>query len=1510
MAQSNADDFDDSVLRLGQDDMNHDGALEEISIKFSKYSFAEVFNVIRFTTVPMEDIKYYFIRKFTTSKFRNCYEPPEDGQTWESTSQNKKYLNMKKGRKLSGLRGAYKPGEFNVHKSYVCYYNKMPMNCPATKSTSVGECIRFLNREKQPKVSYKLFYVKYQNKHNHEKIEKIEAEIKEIKAKKESKEDNTVLPPLTNPKPQINENANVGDGNTVKHKPQKNTPTSKRLRIFNAEDPAKLQYLQKKQEIEEERRSMREKENKKKKSGEDNTVLPPLNNPKPHINEDAGVGDNNHGAEGDGAGDKVVDFDEVDEEGGIEIEKHDVDASKKENAAQRLNMSQNNTTKRENMDQRLNRLRDALIENLEIVNEEMKKEKEKNQKREDNIVLPPKKEGGIEIEKIEVKQKTSDPKPDIARDIRGYDNTVKHKGQKKTPTPQKLHILERIRELENIQALSKIEKNEEKYCCNKCNFKFNDLIDTIKHVAREHVIDILYKLPEGQLNCSCHNVPLGTRVYHCDLCPKASYEKFGLFYHQLKRHDNSIYHKFLSPYIDKINLSQSSQVSTPSNNDDTNSNLILEKIYGEFCPDFEHSNSQKNTFIPLDCTRLKARETIEGYDAHIERMEQSHARLRALRKLENDFDQVYENMSQIDVIIEENAVQSLSRLNISDNDTTIEEDIAQSLNRLKWVLYDATESTHEMIDSNEKLRRRRQKGDMIESQASSRGKATYSSDDTNIKENVEQILTRLNEDLLEDTESTNSNIFFNEIFLRTVKGDIIGDNWSSSQESSSTATYSSDEDPFLELEKSSLHSSHKENNNTSPKDVGRDNLTTHTTLEEDTQIQVIREQNKTLKLQEKELTLEDDEIIDLQAGSEIIPDVNDDDLNDLFKYSQADDDLDKLLDDESLYCALQESSVKGDSQPNSVQFRTFSNDDKETCWINSCLQLLLCAIDITGKTDKKNITEEGTEMWRELRRIWQLGHIKIDPLTFRKILFETEAKRIKNENPTSRGVFYQEGPRTFAENVMSFGKRRFAQQDCQDFFVCFSQNYEKWLDVFLLFKTLLYKVISCTACNTSKDLSQISPFIYLDCPKEDTSMNAYIHEYFNAPELVTLTHEACGNTSEVQKALRIGDMRNQKFLIFLVKRLEEAETHETRNTKHVIHNTKLEVTPTIDIIDMDVDGYCVQFKPVGVITHIGNITKNNKTQGHYIADVLNVDTNTWVRTSDSNPPENIEFSEISKTGYIYLYENTFQHTQTPKLKPRKYLPTHLNTTQTAVVDEATKKDTEYDKSQPTELPSITPKMNTIIEKSLKKKEKTQIINAHKITIRGMDIQTLTDLTWLNDEVINFYLQMIVVRSQGDKKKFRSVYAFSTFFYPRLLEVGWSGTQRWTKKVDLFSYSLILIPVHLGTHWCLATIDIEAKTFGYYDSMNGSAKGAFKAISSYLQLEHLAKKGSALDLSKWEQINTQNIPQQLNGSDCGMFLCKFAEYLSRRAEFTFSQSNMPYFRKRMVYEISKNDILYP
>ena len=73
---------------------------------------------------------------------------------------------------------------------------------------------------------------------------------------------------------------------------------------------------------------------------------------------------------------------------------------------------------------------------------------------------------------------------------------------------------------------------------------------------------------------------------------------------------------------------------------------------------------------------------------------------------------------------------------------------------------------------------------------------------------------------------------------------------------------------------------------------------------------------------------------------------------------------------------------------------------------------------------------------------------------------------------------------------------------------------------------------------------------------------------------------------------------------------------------------------------------------------------------------------------------------------------------------------------------------------------------------------------------------------------------------------------------------------------------------------------------------------------------------------------------MNGSDCGVFTCKFAEYITRDAKITFSQvnalcwniiedntgrsyktydfivsqENMAYFRRRMVYEIVTSKLL--
>ncbi|KAJ9583647.1 hypothetical protein L9F63_022013, partial [Diploptera punctata] len=81
-----------------------------------------------------------------------------------------------------------------------------------------------------------------------------------------------------------------------------------------------------------------------------------------------------------------------------------------------------------------------------------------------------------------------------------------------------------------------------------------------------------------------------------------------------------------------------------------------------------------------------------------------------------------------------------------------------------------------------------------------------------------------------------------------------------------------------------------------------------------------------------------------------------------------------------------------------------------------------------------------------------------------------------------------------------------------------------------------------------------------------------------------------------------------------------------------------------------------------------------------------------------------------------------------------------------------------------------------------------------------------------------------------------------------------------------------------------------------------------SLLRYLQDESLDKKKEVFKTAGWQLDNVQNIPQQMNGSDCGMFSCIYAEYICRNARFAFSQKDMPYFRRKMVYEIMKKKLL--
>ncbi|XP_063183859.1 sentrin-specific protease 2-like [Chroicocephalus ridibundus] len=222
---------------------------------------------------------------------------------------------------------------------------------------------------------------------------------------------------------------------------------------------------------------------------------------------------------------------------------------------------------------------------------------------------------------------------------------------------------------------------------------------------------------------------------------------------------------------------------------------------------------------------------------------------------------------------------------------------------------------------------------------------------------------------------------------------------------------------------------------------------------------------------------------------------------------------------------------------------------------------------------------------------------------------------------------------------------------------------------------------------------------------------------------------------------------------------------------------------------------------------------------------------------------------------------------------------------------------------------LTEAMEREVIAALGKGEPDEVMSsAFKLRVTRQDIRTLRNLCWLNDEVINFYMGLVMERSK--KEGYPSVHAFSSFFYEKLTSGGYQAVGRWTRRVDLFHKDIILVPINLRLHWTLAVIDTRKKTVKYYDSLGQEGDKICETLLKYLQEESREKRHVKLNASEWtiHSMEPHEIPQQSNGSDCGVFTCKYADYICRDRPMTFTQTHMPYFRKKMVWEILHQELL--
>ncbi|KAL7386947.1 hypothetical protein ABVT39_016073 [Epinephelus coioides] len=186
-----------------------------------------------------------------------------------------------------------------------------------------------------------------------------------------------------------------------------------------------------------------------------------------------------------------------------------------------------------------------------------------------------------------------------------------------------------------------------------------------------------------------------------------------------------------------------------------------------------------------------------------------------------------------------------------------------------------------------------------------------------------------------------------------------------------------------------------------------------------------------------------------------------------------------------------------------------------------------------------------------------------------------------------------------------------------------------------------------------------------------------------------------------------------------------------------------------------------------------------------------------------------------------------------------------------------------------------------------------VYKKHTLTLD--DLSTLADQNWLNDQVMNMYGELIM-ESAHHKVQF-----LNSFFHRQLMTKGYDGVKRWTKQVDLFSKSLLLVPIHLEVHWCLVTADIVKKKICLYDSQGNALQKVARNILKYLMTEAKEKKRADFERG-WAVSFDEKIPQQTNENDCGVFVLEYSRCLALAKPLQFSQKDIPKIRKRIYKEL--------
>ena len=144
-------------------------------------------------------------------------------------------------------------------------------------------------------------------------------------------------------------------------------------------------------------------------------------------------------------------------------------------------------------------------------------------------------------------------------------------------------------------------------------------------------------------------------------------------------------------------------------------------------------------------------------------------------------------------------------------------------------------------------------------------------------------------------------------------------------------------------------------------------------------------------------------------------------------------------------------------------------------------------------------------------------------------------------------------------------------------------------------------------------------------------------------------------------------------------------------------------------------------------------------------------------------------------------------------------------------------------------------------------------------------------------------------------------------------------ESWLRRtdIDILGKELIFVPITKGMigpggggmHWILVVINILKKKVQIHDSMRSHHFKEGKLLIEYMIEKGKMKPNSDAD-GEWNIEHSLDSPTQINGYDCGVYVCTTAAFLAERKILNYTPEYATEQRDFILASFFANRVLLP